>query len=180
MMFWGKLKSTLAIGLAAVLLSGTGLIGYRAVGRAQAPAAIARQRPKDSDRPEGKPAAPASAAAPSAELEAIGRARIAVAKKLRDSTFRLFQEGEIGITEYLTAQQHYDEVVAEVVVKTDADLVRYLESRVAGLKQLEERARKLHASGMIRESDVLTLELARLDAEYALVKAKLKTATGSK
>ncbi len=95
-------------------------------------------------------------------------------------SFRLFHEGEIGITEYLTAQKHFDEVVADVMVKTDADRVRHLESQVAGLKQLEDRARKLHASGMIRESDVLTLELARLDAEYALLQAKLKTATTSK
>ncbi len=85
MMFWGKLKPTMAIGLAAILLSGTGLVGYRAVGRAQAPADSARTPRKNSGRPQGKPAAPASAAAPSAELEAIGRARIAVAKKLRDA-----------------------------------------------------------------------------------------------
>ena len=179
MMFWGKLKLTMAIGVAAVLLSGTGLIGYRAVGCVQAPATAARQQPKDSGRPQGKPAAPAPAAAPSAELETIGRARIAVAKKLRPHVQAVSRRRDRH-HRVSDAQQHYDEVVADVMVKTDADRVRYLESRVAGLKQLEDRAGKMHASGMIRESDVLTLELARLDAEYALVKAKLKTATESK
>ena len=119
---------------------------------------------------------------PSTDLEAIGQARVAVAKKLRDASMTLWQQGEISITEYLLAQKRYDEVVAEVMVKTDADRIQFLERRVAGLKQLEEAGRKLYRSGMIRQSDVFSAELARLDAEYDLAKARvtMKARTGSK
>ncbi len=65
-------------------------------------------------------------------------------------------------------------------MKTEADRIRFLERQVATLKQIEEAARKRFDSGQDHGEDVLTAELARLDAEYALAKAKRSAGTGSK
>ncbi len=75
MMFWTRLRTYAAIVLAGALLSGTGLVGYRAIGRAQSPAAAAGQQPEGRAGPAGKPAAPTATGTASSELDAIGKAR---------------------------------------------------------------------------------------------------------
>jgi hypothetical protein len=173
-MFWSKLKMTAPVVLGSALLCGTGLMGYRAMGLPQAPAAAGKQRPRAQVDPEGNPSVPAASGSESPELDAIGNARIGVAAKLRDAAQRLWQEGEINVVEYLTAQKRYDEVVADVTVKTDADRIRFLEREVTTLKQIEDATRELFRTGQAPQRDLLTAELARLDAEYALAKAKAK------
>ena len=153
MMFWTRLRTYAAIVLAGALLSGTGLVGYRAMGRAQAPAAAAGQQPEGRAGPAAKPAAPTATGTAFSELDAIGKARVEVARKLRDAAERTWREGESGLVDYLTALKRYDEVVADVVVKTEADRIRFLERQVATLKQIEEacpeavRQRSSHADG---------------------------------
>jgi outer membrane protein TolC len=75
--------------------------------------------------------------------------------------------------------KRYDEVAADIV-KTEADRIRFLERRVDTLRKIERAVRKLFDSGHVRQTDVLTAELARLDAEYALAKAKAGAGTGSR
>jgi outer membrane protein TolC len=173
-MFWSKLKTTATILMAGALLSGTALLGHRAIGLPQAPAAAGKQQPRARVDPEGKPTAAAPTGFESPELEAIGKARIEVAAKLRDATQRLWQAGEINIVEYLTVVKRYDEIMADVMVKTDADRVRYLEHQIATLKQIEDGTRELFRRGQATQRDLLTAELARLDAEYSLAKAKAR------
>jgi hypothetical protein len=179
-MFWSKLKTTATILMAGALLSGTALLGHRAMGLPQAPAAAGEQQPRARVDPEGKPAAVAPSGMGSPELEAIGKARIDVAAKLRDTTYQRWREGAISLVEYLTAQKRYDEVVTDVRVKTDADRLRYLEQQIATLKQIEARIRELFRAGQAPDRDVLAAELARLDAENALAKVKAKARSNSK
>jgi RNA polymerase sigma factor (sigma-70 family) len=179
-MFWNQLRMTAPVVLASALLCGTGLMGYRAMGLPQAPAAAGKQQPRAQIDPEGKPTVPASSGSESPELDAIGKARIEVATKLRNAAHRLWQAGEINVVEYLTVQKRFDEVVADVTVKTDADRVRFLEREVTTLKQIEDPTRELFRRGQVTQSDLLMVELARLDAEYALAKAKAKARGNSK
>jgi RNA polymerase sigma factor (sigma-70 family) len=179
-MFWSKFKTTAAILMAGALLSGTALLGHRAMGLPQAPAAAGKQQPRARVDTGGTPAATTPSGFESPELEAIGKARIEVAAKLRDATHGLWQAGEISLVEYLTVQKRYDEVVADVMVKTDADRVRYLEHQIATLKRIEDRTRELSSRGQTTQRDLLTAELARLDAEYALANAKARARGNSK
>ncbi len=131
-----------------------------------------RQRPLENNNrkrncAEPKPAAADTSGSDSAELDAIGKARIGVATKLRDGAHQLYQGGQINVEDYLTAQKRYDEVVADVTVKTEADRVRFLEREVATLKQIEDVVRGRFRNGNETHGTVLMTELARLDAEYA-------------
>jgi outer membrane protein TolC len=92
----------------------------------------------------------------------------------------LQQVGEIGVVEYLTAQKRYDDVVADVMVKTDADRVRFLEREVSTFKQIEDGTRELFQKGLVTQGALLAAELTRLDAEYALAKAKAKARGNAK
>jgi RNA polymerase sigma factor (sigma-70 family) len=179
MMFWTRLRTYAAIVLAGTLLSGAGLVGYRAIGRVQSPAAAAGQQSEGRSGPAGKPAPPTATGTASSELDAIGKARVEVARKLRDTAERLWRSGEKSLVDYLTAMKRYDEVVADVGVKTEADRIRFLERQVVTLKQIEEAVRKQFDIGQVTQTDVLTAELARLDAEYALAMTKAKTSAGT-
>jgi Outer membrane efflux protein len=174
MMFWSKLKTNAAIVLAGALLSGTAVMGHRAMGRAQAPKAAARQQTEKQAQPGENSAVPASSGVESSDLDAIGKARIEVAQQMRDGAESLWRNGEISLGQYLTLQKRYDEAVADVTVKTDADRVRFLERQVALFKQIEEAARKQYDRGQVPLFDMHAAKLSRLDAEYALAKAKVK------
>ena len=107
-------------------------------------------------------------------LSPIARARIDVAKKLRDNAYILFREGHTDLATYLGAQRRYDDIVGAVTLKSDVDRVRFNEIRVAGWKQVEETYQ-----GPIRQrreaaNEVLSVELDRLEAEDALAKGKAK------
>jgi RNA polymerase sigma factor (sigma-70 family) len=173
-MFWSKLKLTAPVALASALLCGTAMIGYRAMGLPQGPEAAGKQQPRTSADLEVKPIGRPAFHSESSELNAIGKARIAVATKLRDAAKQLWQGGQINVTEYLTSQKRYDEVVADVTMVTDADRVRFLERQVRTLKQIEDGTKELFRMGSVTQQELLTTELARLDAEYALAKAKAR------
>ena len=143
-MFGSKLTTTAAILMAGALLTGTALLGHSAMGLPQAPAASGKQQPQARVDADGNRVAAAPSGSESTELDAIGKARIGVAAKLRDRVFRRWQAGEISIADYLTMQKRYDDVVADVTVKTDADRVRHLERQVATLMQIEDHTRTLH------------------------------------
>ncbi len=179
-MFWSKLKLTVPVVLASSLLCGTVLMAYRAMGLPHGPVVAGKQPPRVPVGPEGKPTVPASSGVDSPELDAIGKARIEVAAKLRDAAQRLQQEGEVSVVEYLTAQKRYDDVVADVMVKTDADRLRLLEREITTFKRIEDGTRELFHRGVVTQGALLTAELARLDAEYALAKAKAKARGNAK
>ena len=96
----------------------------------QAPAAASEQQPASRTDPR-KPAAPASSHAESPELDAIGKARIGLATNCAMRRIAV-AKGEISIAEYLSVQKRYDEVVADVMVKTDADRIHFFERQLAG------------------------------------------------
>ena len=173
-MFWSKLRTTAALGVAGVLLCGTGMMGYRAMGRQQVPTSAPGQQPTKEEGPAATRTLAAPSEVESPELVELGRARVEVARKLHDAAFRLWQAGEIRTRDYLDAQKRFNDVVAEVNVKTDADRVRFFESLVAGSRQIEARIRQLHSKDQVTLSDMHMVELSRLDAEYGLAKAKLK------
>jgi hypothetical protein len=174
-MFWNKLKTHVAIVLAGALLCGTALVSHRAMGRAQAPAPAAGEQPAEPNRPAGKQSTTVLSDLELPDLAALTRNRLRVAQELRDTAAKLYREGETSLVDYLTWQKRYDDIVAEVTVKTDADRLRFLEHRVALLKQIEDTTRKGHASGSARTFDVLVAELARLDAEEALAQTVAKS-----
>jgi hypothetical protein len=175
-----RIRTTGAIVMAGVLLTGTSLLGHGALGLPQASAEADQQQSGAGVNPDGKVSATAPSDSESPELGAIGKARIEVAGKLRDATQRLYQEGEVNIAEYLNTQKRYDEVVAEVTVRTAADRVGYLQRRLATYKKIEDATRELLRRGHATQRDALTAELARLDAEYALVKARADARSSSK
>ncbi len=170
MMFWIKLKTVAAIVLVGALLSGTGLMSYRAMGRAQAHKAEARTAGGWPGRSRWNAGRRRPVHRPRSHRSGPGRRRQEAPRRVDDSlATRRDQHHRVPAR----AEKRYDEVVADVMVKTDADRIQFLARRVAGLKQLEEAARKLYRSGMIRQSDVFGAELARLDAEYDLAKARV-------
>jgi hypothetical protein len=177
-MFWSKLRTTAAVALTGALLCGSGFLGYRAMGRQQV--APSGQEPTKRGVSDAKPASAVPSDVDSQELAALGKARMELAKKLRDLSRQLWESGETSITDYLAAQRRFDEVVAEVMVKTDADRIQLLERTVAGFKRLEDHFQVLHRAGQVRESDVLVVELGRLDAEYDLAKARARAGGHSK
>jgi hypothetical protein len=173
-MFWSKLKLTAPVALASAFLCGMGMMGYRAMGLPQGREAVGKPQPRAGADLDGKPIATPGSDSESLELNAIGKARIEVATKLRDVAKQLWQGGQISVTEYLATQKRYDEVVADMTVVTDADRVRFLERQVTTLKQIEERTRELFRTGSVSQHELFTTELARLDAEYALAKVKAR------
>jgi hypothetical protein len=179
-MFWSRLKLTATAALACALLCGTGLVSYRAMGRLQAPEPAAGRQRTDSARLDVKQAPPVAAGAEAPELAAIGNARMEVARRMRDAAELLWRNGERTLMDYLAVQKRYDEVVANVTVKTEADRIRFLERQVDTLKRIEEQTRRSYRTGQVSQLDVLTAELARLDAEYALAKAKVKAGPAAK
>jgi hypothetical protein len=150
-MFWSKLRTTAAVALTGALLCGSGMLGYRAMGRQ--PVSSSGQEPTKRGGSDGKPASEAPSDVDSPELAALGKRRVDLAQKMRDSAFRLYQEGEMSVVDYLAAQKRYDEVVADVTVKTDADRIRFLERQVATLKQIEDRTRELFRRAIVTRVD---------------------------
>jgi RNA polymerase sigma factor (sigma-70 family) len=179
-MFWSKLKTTAAAAFACALICSTGLMGYRAMGRHQLSETAAKQQRRDPIQTDAKQATQVASGGESPELTALGNARIEVARKMRDAAERLWREGERSLVDYLAAQKRYDEVVADVTVKTDADRLRFLERQVDTLRRIEDHSRRLYRASQAPQLDVLTAELARLDAEYALAKLKAKVRSDGK
>ncbi len=184
-MFLTKMKVAAVVLMASgIAVTGAFAVSQGRAGQAQAPTEkspdAGKQQPGAGANPEGKPSAPAPPGSDSPELEAIGKARIEVATKMRDLVQRQYEQGTVDLLEYLAALKRYDEVVADVMVKTAADRVRYLERQVATLKKIEEVIQARFRAGNTTQYDLLAAELARLDAEYALAKARADARSRSK
>jgi hypothetical protein len=80
--------------------------------------------------------------------------------------------------EFLRCQNRYYDVAQEVLVRTDADLVRFLEHRLAILKLTEKYVKDLKKSSGTSPGEALAVELDRLEAEDRLEKAKAKVEAG--
>jgi hypothetical protein len=168
-----KLKVVLAVVLAGgFIVGGTALLGRRALGLYQHAPGEAKSPAETPTGTQGKQNPPAEPSP--AVLNPNAKARIEIATKLRDTVHRLFEEGETDQATYLAAQTRYDEVLAAVTVKSDADRVRNGELRVVELKQIEQRIRDQIAKGERSHYEVLTVELDRLEAEDDLAKAKAR------
>jgi len=176
-MFWNKLKVIAAAILAGGLCAGTALLAYWSAGlqeglsgapQSEAPA-------KHAAAVKAGPIVPASVGAQS--LSPTSKARLDVAKKAREQILKVLQvDPTRSFIEVLTWQNRYDEVVGEVLVKTDADRVRFLEHRAATLKRIEDFVRARAKVGDLSPIDVLAAEFYRLEAEDRLEKARAKVA----
>jgi RNA polymerase sigma factor (sigma-70 family) len=174
-MFWNKLKLITAGILASALFAGTALMAYWATGSqegrlpAQPPVPPARNHALTNPRSIAPESEGTQTLSPSA------KARLDVARKLRDKMFdRVQVDPSFGSSEVLACQNRYEDVISDVFVKTDADRVRFLEHRVATLKQIEQYYGHLFKNGQMAPTDPLSVELYRLDAEDRLVKARAK------
>jgi hypothetical protein len=178
-MFFSKIKVITAGALAFGLVAGTALLASRSADHEQglSPAPQSESPPKG--RAKADPNASASSGAQS--LRRTAKARLDVARKLRDSMYELFRiDPNANLREFLSWQNRYGEVVGEVLVKTDADRVRFLEHRLAVLKRTEEFVRDLFKNRIAGSPDVLVAELYRLEAEDRLEKARAAiAATGA-
>jgi hypothetical protein len=174
-MFWNKLKTFAAVILAGGLFAGTALLAYRSAGQEQGrpPAPQDGVPAKDGSAAQPHPNARSSAGVQS--LSPRAKARLDVAKKLRDLTFQRRQiDPSAEFADILAAQNRYDEVVAEVLVNTEADRVRFMEHRLATLKRIEQYITDLFKGAQVGRIDVLAAELYRLEAEDRLEKAGAK------
>jgi len=169
-MFWSKFKLVAASALCgAAILTGSAMIGRRAMGFPRPQTDAAKPQSKASVGQGNVPVAPAAARSGPIKLTANEQARLDVAKKIRDTMFKLYTGGEIGLIAYLQWQKRYDDIAGEVA-KSDADRLRHYESGVAIMKQVEDRSRELYRLGQATGTDVLVAELERLEAEAALEK----------
>ena len=164
-MFWTEIKMTASVVLAehAALRHGPDrLPGDRTRHRRVAVAGkqqsrAGRTRTRGAGRTRSKVDRSRPSPAPSPELDAIGKARIEVAEEVARRGDRLWQAGEIDVGEYLTVQKRFNEVVADVAVKTPtptasiARAIGHLRSRDRGW-----HPRKFH-EGSNREADLLTV-----------------------
>jgi RNA polymerase sigma-70 factor (ECF subfamily) len=178
-MFWSKFKLITASALCvAALLTGSAVIGRRAMGFPRPQTDGAKPQSKSSVGQGGAPVAPASARSEPIKLTAKELARHDVAKKIRDQMFQRYTGGEIDLIAYLRWQKRYNDIVGEMA-KSDADRLRHYESQVAVMKKIEERSRELYRLGQVTATDVLIAELERLEAEVALEKLQAAVKKGA-
>jgi RNA polymerase sigma factor (sigma-70 family) len=174
-MLWSKLKLIIAGILAGGLFAGTALLAFWSADlqQGQSPAVTAETPAKD--RAEAKPRPIAQASAGAQSLSSNAMARLDVAKKLRDKTYERWRiDPNASFSDVLSRQNRFYDVVGEVLVKTDADRVRFLEHRVATLKRIEQFVRELFKNKFLGSIDVLAVELDRLEAEDRLEKARAR------
>jgi RNA polymerase sigma factor (sigma-70 family) len=178
-MFWNKLKVIAAAVLVGGLFAGTVLLAHGSARLQENRAGAPQAEVPAKDAAVAKPGRVVSASV-GESLSATAKARLDVAKQVRVQAFRMYQvdPGRGGFTEVLTWQNLYDDVVAEVLVKTDADRVRFLEHRVATLKRMEQFVGERLNARMASPLDVSAVELYRLEAEDRLEKARAKLGAG--
>jgi RNA polymerase sigma factor (sigma-70 family) len=171
-MFWSKFKLVAASVLCGTtILAGTALIARRAMGFPGPQAGSAKPPDDSTTRRGGARVEPAGVHAKRPALTANEQARLDLARKIHDVMFKRYSKGEIDLMAFLRWQKRHDEIVGEMA-KTDADRLRHHESQVAVMKKIEEHSRNLYRNGTITETDMLMIELERLEAEAALEKFK--------
>ena len=173
-MFWGKLKVlTASVVCGAALLAGSAAIGRRALGFPGSQTGSAEPKTEPRAGQGGGPLVPFGIFFDPASLQAKQRARLSLVTQIRDSMLRLFREGESNANEYLQWEKRYHEIAAETA-QNDAERLRAYEASVSSMKQIEAIAGALYKSGQIKQSDVLVVELERVEAEIALEKFKAR------
>ena len=80
--------------------------------------------------------------------------------------------GELDVAEYLAMQKRYAEAVADATATAEADRMGLLGGEFATLEEVEDTTGELIRKGEAGVLDLLTGELARLEVEYALARAK--------
>jgi RNA polymerase sigma factor (sigma-70 family) len=176
-MLWSKVKVIAGGILAGGLFTATVFLAYWPAGAQQdrpgAPQAEAGAKGGAADKT--RVTAPASA--DGQPLSANAKARLDVAKRMRDQMFETMRvDPSASFTEFLAWQNRYYVVVDDVLVRTDADRVRLLEHQVAALKRTEKLTKELVKGGFGRRSIALAAELYRLEAEDLLEKARARLA----
>jgi hypothetical protein len=169
-MFWNKLRVVTISMVVGALLAGTAFFAYRSSGlqTGSPPAPQPGAQAKDAATIKAGPIVSSSADAP--PLGPNAKARLDVAKKLRDQMWEVVRiDPTRDFTESLTWLNRYHEVVEAVLVKTEVDRVRFLEHRVATLKRTEDYVRRIfEGTRQIAPYHVLAVELYRLEAEDRL------------
>ncbi len=182
-MFWNKVKLVSGVVLAAGLVGGTALLASWPAGEEEGPLAVQQAEEKEKKIADGEPGRAGSGAregSASAGLTRIGLARLDVAKKLRDEEYRRFVgDGHRTFMEFLAWHNRYYDVMGEVLVTSDADRLKFLEHRMAKFKRLEDFIREmLKGENKFGGSDLLAVELDRLDVEYQLMKLRAAMRAG--
>jgi RNA polymerase sigma factor (sigma-70 family) len=174
-----KLKIITTAILACGLVAGTALLAHWSWGFPQVRPPEPRADAPSHDGVESKSPPTVPDPAGTRSLSPTATARIDVAKRLRDGIYERYRiDPSSSFTEVLTWQNRYHEVIAEVLVKTDADQIRFLEHRVASLKRIEQFIKDVFNNRLASSNDVLAAELYRLEAEDRLEKARAKAKAG--
>ncbi len=173
-MFWSKVKLVATLMLTGGAVAGAVLLSAHAIGTQQA-AKHRDARPRSTDSVKPQDGADAAALSGLESLSPIARSRVDVASKLRDQMFRLWKEGEIETTDFLTWQKRCDDIMAGVITDHQ-NRARFCEQRVEKMRQLEQMVEDLYQKGKVPETATLMVRLELFDAEDALVNAKAKLA----
>jgi RNA polymerase sigma factor (sigma-70 family) len=179
MMFWSKIKVITVAILAGCLVAGTAVLARWSAGQEQRRAPEPQAEARAKTGAESKSAATVRAPAGARPLSPTAKARLEVAKKMRDGiSERVRIDPNAGFTEVIVWQNRYHEVIAEVLVKTDADQVQFLEHRLALLKRIENYVEEMRKNGFFGQTELFAIEMYRLEAEDRLEKATAKLAAG--
>jgi len=179
-MFWNKLRLMTAGILAAGLFAGTAALAYWSSGRQQDRSPGPQGEATAKDGAARKPAPGATASTGLQSLSPNARARLEIANNLRRWTFERSQidPWQDFIKEFLRCQNRYYVVAEDVLVKTDADRVRFLEHQLAVLKRTEKVVKDIDKRNGSTSGNALEVELDRLEAEDRLEKAKARLSAG--
>jgi HlyD family secretion protein len=110
-----------------------------------------------------------------AKLSAVvdkAKARLEVAKKLRDVRYRRFEGGQGNLEEFLVWQKRCVDLENDVILMTGGDKVRRFADQVTELKRIEKLVGDQFDQGQMQESDVQIVRYYLLEAEEALANAK--------
>lgn len=159
-MFTVKTKVLRALTVVTLLLGGA---MFPVEGGAAQPASVRGGAPKDNG----------------ARLKALLAERLAVAREMSDQTTKAYKAGAISF-----ARVHEATLVvltAELdLCERDKDRVLVLEKFVAAMKQVEDQVAEQHKAGATAAGTLFKAKLARLEAEIALERAKVRAADPTK
>ena len=175
-MFWNKLKVMTVGILVGSLFTGTALLAYSAAGPQQGRSPAPQTEAPARDVAGVKAGSIGPAPVGEQSLSPTAKARLEVAKKVRVQALEFYRLSPttLDFTAVLTWQNRHDEVVGDVLVKSDGDRVRFLEHRVATLKRMEQFVKEVSKNRQCSPLDVSAAELYRLEAEDQLETARAK------
>ena len=136
--------------------------------RSKAPAA----RPEQKASPAPVHISPESPPA----LSDRTQSRLAIARRIRDTYFRLFQAGESDLEAFLRWQMRYADLIEKEVSgqSKDFDRVKFLEAELEGIQRLERLVQQLVERDQAKIIDGQIIQFYRLEIEEKLERAKAK------